>query len=76
MVRNLDHRIEVACPVYEHELQQELIDIMNIQLAENVKARILDADQNNTYVEPHQDAPVVRSQIATYRYLKNKTYIT
>ena len=76
MVRNLDHRIEVACPVYEQELQQELIDIMNIQLAENVKARILDADQNNTYVEPHPDAPVVRSQIATYRYLKNKTYIT
>ena len=74
MVRNLDHRLEVACPIYDLDIQQELTDILNIQLAENVKARILDADQSNTYVERHEDAPEVRSQLATYQYLKNKTY--
>jgi polyphosphate kinase len=38
MVRNLDHRIEAACPVFDKEIQKELIDILDIQLAENVKA--------------------------------------
>jgi polyphosphate kinase len=74
MIRNLDHRIEVACPIFDLDIQQELTDILNIQLAENVKARILDADQSNTYVERHEDAPEVRSQLATYQYLKNKSY--
>jgi polyphosphate kinase len=74
MVRNLDHRVEAACPVYDKELQQELIDILNIQLAENVKGRILDNGQTNSYVETTE--PVVRSQLAIYEYLKNKSYNT
>jgi polyphosphate kinase len=74
MVRNLDHRVEVACPVYDKKIQQELIDILNIQLAENVKGRILDNEQSNQYVERTADAPVVRSQEAIYEYLRNKSY--
>jgi len=76
MVRNLDHRVEAACPVYDKKIQQELIDILNIQLAENVKGRILDDEQNNTYVQRQTDEPEVRSQIAIYQYLKNKRYDT
>jgi len=74
MVRNLDHRIEAACPVYDKQLQQELIDILNIQLAENVKGRILDDDQSNAYVQRSVGEPQVRSQLAIYQYLKNKQY--
>jgi polyphosphate kinase len=33
MVRNLDHRLEVACPVYEPEIIQELKNILDIQLS-------------------------------------------
>ena len=74
MVRNLDHRIEAACPIYNKEIQQELIDILNIQLAENVKGRILDNEQSNQYVHRDTHLPEVRSQEAIYKYLQNKTY--
>ena len=74
MVRNLDHRIEAACPIYNKEIQQELIDILNIQLAENVKGRILDNEQTNQYVHRDEHTHKVRSQEAIYKYLHNKTY--
>lgn len=74
MVRNLDHRVEAACPIYNKEIQQELIDILNIQLAENVKGRILDNEQTNQYVHRDEHVPKVRSQEAIYKYLQNKTY--
>jgi polyphosphate kinase len=74
MVRNLDHRVEVACPIFDKIIQQELIEILNIQLAENVKGRILDNEQTNNYVQKHEDSPEVRSQVAIYNYLKNKQY--
>ena len=74
MVRNLDHRIEAACPIYDKDIQQELIDILNIQLAENVKGRILDNEQNNDYVQKQEHKPEVRSQEAIYKYLHHKTY--
>ncbi|MEO6288454.1 MAG: polyphosphate kinase 1 [Ginsengibacter sp.] len=51
MVRNLDHRVEAACPILDKEIQQELKDILQIQLSDNVKARILDNQLSNEYVE-------------------------
>lgn len=74
MVRNLDHRIEAACPIKDKEIQQELSDILNIQLAENVKGRILDNEQSNNYVQRQNDEPMVRSQEAIYKYLQSKIY--
>jgi polyphosphate kinase len=74
MVRNLDHRVEVACPIFDHRLQQELIDIMNIQLAENVKGRVLDNRQQNEYVLRSEETPELRSQVAIYDYLAAKQY--
>ena len=74
MVRNLDHRIEAACPVYDPRIQQELIDMLNIQLAENVKGRILDNEQSNTYIARHEHEPEVRSQVMIYDYLAAKQY--
>ncbi len=74
MVRNLDHRVEAACPIYDKGIQQELTDILNIQLAENVKGRILDNEQSNIYVVKEENKPEVRSQEAIYKYLKTKSY--
>jgi len=74
MVRNLDHRIEVSCQVYNNEIQQELTDILNIQLSENVKGRIFDDEQTNTYVARDENEPEVRAQVAIYNYLRNKQY--
>jgi polyphosphate kinase len=74
MVRNLDHRVEVACPIKDKEIQKELSDILNIQLAENVKGRILDNEQSNSYVQPQKNEPLVRSQESIYKYLHDKIY--
>ncbi len=74
MVRNLDHRVEVACPIFDHRLQQELIDIMKIQLAENVKGRLLDNGQQNKYIPRNEETPELRSQVAIYDYLAAKEY--
>jgi polyphosphate kinase len=74
MVRNLDHRVEAACPIKDPALQEELIDILNIQLAENVKGRILDNDQCNRYIVRRESEPERRSQLAIYQYLRNKRY--
>ena len=74
MVRNLDHRVEAACPVFDKGIKQELTDILNIQLAENVKGRILDNEQNNFYVQRAAQQTEVRSQEAIYKYLRSKSY--
>jgi polyphosphate kinase len=71
MVRNIDHRIEVACPILDKQLKQELIDITNIQLSDNTNARILDNAQDNNYVNPRNQKKI-RSQIETYNYLMRK----
>lgn len=70
MIRNLDHRIEIACPVYSREIQKELRDIFDIQWSDNVKARILDGEQKNDY-SPQQGTTIVRAQTAIYDYLKS-----
>lgn len=72
MVRNLDHRVEAAVPVEDPELKKELIDIMEIQLSGNVKARILDNQQKNEY--KHAQGKKVHAQVEIFRYLHEKTY--
>jgi polyphosphate kinase len=73
MVRNLDHRIETACPIFDKNIQQELKEILDIQLSDNVKARILDNALSNEYVtEPGKKK--IRSQIEIYNTLLKKKY--
>jgi polyphosphate kinase len=70
MVRNLDHRIEVATPIIDPAIKKELIDIVNIQLKDNQKARILDIELTNKYVPLKGNK--YKSQEETYNYLKGK----
>ncbi|ROH90374.1 polyphosphate kinase 1 [Chryseobacterium cucumeris] len=71
MTRNLDYRIEAAAKITDKNLKKELKDILDIQLKDNVKARILDKKLSNEYVR--NDKHECRSQIETYKYLKAKT---
>ncbi|WP_452225980.1 polyphosphate kinase 1 [Lacinutrix cladophorae] len=70
MTRNIENRVEVSCPIYDEEIKQELIDTYNICWNDNVKARILNASQNNKY--KRNDKPKVRTQFETYNYYLNK----
>jgi polyphosphate kinase len=49
MIRNLNHRSEVAVPIYNKEIQKEMKDIIQIQLQDNTKARILNKRQDNRF---------------------------
>ncbi|SCY03294.1 polyphosphate kinase [Nonlabens sp. Hel1_33_55] len=71
MSRNLDRRIEVLAPIYDEDIFQELDEILEVQLNDNIKARIHTPQENNPFVETDKDNPV-RSQQVIYNYLKKK----
>ena len=71
MVRNIDHRIEATCPILDDGLREELKALLDIQLHDNIKARILNNEQNNLYVNP-RNTKKVRSQVEIYNYLHRK----
>jgi polyphosphate kinase len=71
MVRNINNRIEAACPVFEKSIQQEIKHILQIQLSDNIKARLLDNELSNQYVNP-RNTKKVRSQLEIYNYLYRK----
>lgn len=68
MVRNLDHRVEATCPIFDEDIKLVLKKILDIQLNDNVKARVLDNNLLNEYVKGHKNI-TVRSQIDIYNYL-------
>lgn len=70
MNRNLDRRIEVLTPIYDKDIATELKDILHLQLNDNVKARIQDAEETNQYVRGGKKK--IRSQYAIYEYLRKK----
>jgi polyphosphate kinase len=70
MVRNLDHRVEVTCPILDTNLKKVLKNILSIQASDNVKARILDNELQNRYVRNGNRK--VRSQVEIYNYLQEK----
>ena len=71
MVRNLDHRVEAAIPILNPDLASELKEIIHIQLRDNVKARMLDAQLTNNYVSSKGKRPI-RSQVEIYKFLSRK----
>ncbi len=46
MPRNLDRRVEILFPVEDEKLKERLIHILDVQLADNVKAHLLQAGRN------------------------------
>ena len=70
MMRNLNSRVEMACPVFDASARKELIDYFNTEFSDNMKARVIDADQLNHYKKDNN--PPCRSQEVIYTYLKEK----
>src|SRR5690606_22868180 len=42
MSRNFEHRVEVGFPIIDKDIKQEIRDIIDFQLQDNVKARVID----------------------------------
>ncbi|CEN49792.1 polyphosphate kinase 1 [Capnocytophaga canis] len=66
MTRNISHRVEVGCPIYDADIKKELMDTFEIGWSDNVKARIISQKQDNAY--RRNDDLKVRSQVAMYDY--------
>jgi polyphosphate kinase len=70
MKRNLRRRVECVFPVYDPELKKELLDILNIQLSDNIKACELDEHLANKRIV--NNGPDIRAQVEIYEYFKRK----
>ena len=76
MQRNFDHRIEVSTPIYDKEIQKELMTMIQIQMKDNSKARLLNTENVNEYKRTESEQKV-RSQFEIYdfyrkQYIENK----
>lgn len=76
MTRNIDYRIEVICPVLHPEIRMQFMDLMELQWQDNVKARIFDADQKNTFREVEAGKRKLRSQMDAYDYFLHLYQLT
>jgi len=66
MKRNMDHRVEVACPIYDPKLQKEIKKIISLHLSDNVKARIVNQEQDNVYRKTRSETQT-NSQLEIYK---------
>jgi polyphosphate kinase len=64
MTRNLSHRVEVAVPLYDAEVRRQVRTLVDLQLADNTSARMIDARGSNLYVPRAADPPVRAQQAA------------
>ena len=65
MPRNLDRRVEIAFPVLDPKLQAQVREILEIQLADTVKARRILPDGSSVRVQA-EGRPALRSQERLY----------
>ena len=69
MTRNLDFRVEVMCPILDEGHQQTIKTVLEIQWADNMKARVLEAEQKNKLRPRKKNTRKVRSQEVIHHYL-------
>lgn len=67
MTRNLNNRIEILFPIVDETIKQQVKNILELGLADNVKARQQDADGVYHYVTRKNDEPVIDSQMELFR---------
>jgi len=68
MTRNIDNRVEVACPIYDKELQKQLLDTFLISWNDNVKARKINGKIQNEFKK--SSGKPYRSQWEIHEYFK------
>lgn len=62
MTRNMERRVEIMFPVEVESLKKRVKEILNIQLQDNVKARVLDSQGIYTMIKPRDGEKRVHSQ--------------
>jgi polyphosphate kinase len=72
MTRNLDGRVEVACPIYDDTIKKQIIDTFNIGWKGNVKARYHSEKFENKYRVRAEGETIFRAQHETDNYYKER----
>ncbi len=72
MTRNLDRRIEVACPIYDKRLQREIKMQLEMQMKDNCSARILNNALDNQ-IRTTDNKECFRSQVEFHKWLRDLT---
>jgi len=75
MSRNLDRRIEVACPIYDKHLKAEIRKMWDLQWSDNSSVRLWDNNLLNLMRTPGDDEQPLRAQTEFYRFLKEKSQL-
>ena len=70
MTRNIENRVEVAVPIYDTGLQDEITDVFEIAWRDNVKARKINGTVQNEFIK--NDLEIVRSQWKIHDYYSTK----
>ncbi len=71
MTRNLDRRMEFLLPIKNPIHRKQLSEILQLQLRDNVKARIIDKKQKNKFVKAEEGEALIRSQHAVNEYFSS-----
>ncbi|MDR2121715.1 MAG: polyphosphate kinase 1 [Flavobacteriaceae bacterium] len=69
MARNLDHRIEVACPVTSIKNKEKIMKIFELGFEDNVKGRLIKEGLEEPYQKNRKKKN--RSQESIYQYIKD-----
>ncbi len=69
--RNMRNRIEVAAPIINAALRQELMQIMNLLMSDNTRAKIIDENQQNVAVPHKQGEKSIRAQQDMYHLISS-----
>ncbi|MGQ1783545.1 MULTISPECIES: polyphosphate kinase 1 [unclassified Saccharicrinis] len=69
MTRNLDRRIEVACPIYDKKLKREIMTQLEMQMKDNCSARVLNNEMDNKIRKIKGSKEEYRSQLEFYKWL-------
>lgn len=76
MTRNTERRVEIAYPVLDPACKERVIEFVNLQLADNVKARRLTREGTWGKLAPAPDEPRIDSQelLLAKSYLQTEEY--
>lgn len=61
MTRNMDYRVEIACPVFAADIRKQILQTLRVMLSDTVKGREMQAD--GTYVKNNALAYKLDSQL-------------
>lgn len=63
MTRNMEKRVEILFPIFEADIKKKIKDNVNMQLADNMKAREQDSKGVYHYVKKGENDPEIDSQL-------------